>query len=300
MLIQNIVKQFGVRRKCGLVFAAGGSADIILAKAIAGGLVEQGCARIDLAQPLNCKALSDKRLLSDLGELYALIAEDGLCSELVLKHHRYVSAGDHSDHLRGKGLSISSSLQWDHGSRYVCAAHGGGPALLASRLDSNSPFYDFAVGVDGGGDVLTHGEDEFDRIVVSGFKDGWHASNPLVLIAMGLGADGGSAPEAFDDVSLIGWHAVGRAEIEQEFADDLHRELEQLCLWHSSPISWTADDTEWGYGFKVPQIIAMAARGEYPFAAPGNSTDVTLFPRRGALTLMSKKLLREARLYRAR
>jgi len=118
-----------------------------------------------------------------------------------------------------------------------------------------------------------------------------------MLIAMGLGADGGSAPAEFDDVALEGWRSVGTTEVESAFADALHRELEQLGLWNESPASWSSDDPYWGYGFKVPQIIALAVRNEFPFDAPGGDPDLVLFPRRRELKPMNKRLLREARLF---
>ena len=297
MIIRHVLEQTGPTSRRGLVFAAGGSADIILAKTIAAGLVSEGCSQVDLAQPLNCRSLSQKDLLGDAGKRHALTAEANLDPEAVLRHHASIPSDQHADHRRGKGLSISSSLEWDHGSRYVCAAHGRGPSSLAGRRDDEAPYYDFAVGVDGGGDVLTHDDDEFDRIVLNGFRSGWSSANPLILIAMGLGADGGSAPAEFDDVALDGWRSVGTTEVESSFADALHRELDGLGLWNESPASWSSDDPYWGYGFKVPQIIALAVRGEFPFGAPGGDPELVLFPRRRELKVMNKRLLREARLF---
>lgn len=297
MIIEYIVELISSRRGRGIVFAAGGSADIILAKTIAAGLISQGCSQVDLAQPLNCRALSEKSLLADVGRLHALAPVSDLDPEAVLRHHATISSDRHADHRRGKGLSISSSLEWDHGSRYVCAAHGQGLSSLAGRHDGEAPYYDFAVGLDGGGDVLTHGDDEFDRVVLAGFRSGWSSARPLLLIAMGLGADGGSAPEEFGNVSLAGWRSVANTEVDGALADSLHRELERLGLWHGSPARWTSDDPYWGYGFKVPQIIALAVRNEFPFDAPGHQPDLVLFPRRRELKLMNKRLLREARLF---
>lgn len=269
MIIRLILRQIGHHSKRGLVFAAGGSADIILAKTIASGLVGEGCTHVDLAQPLNCRSLSQKDLLGDAGKRYALEPVADLDPEAVLRHHASIPSEHHADHRRGKGLSISSSLEWDHGSRYVCAAHGRGPTSLAERRDGAVPYYDFAVGVDGGGDVLTHGDDEFDRVVLNGFRSGWLLACPLMLVAMGLGANGGSAPAEFDDIALEGWRSVGTAEVESAFADALHRELDRLWLWNESPESWSSDDPYWGYGLKVPQIIALAVRSEFPFNPPG-------------------------------
>ena len=298
MIVPRLHEQIGLPRRRGLVFAAGGSADIILAQTIAYGLIREGCTTVDLAQPLNCEGLSDKGLLSEAGEHHALRAEPDLDPELVLRHEASVPCRRHPRDRRGKGLSISSSLEWDHGSRYVCAAHGGGPLALANRgRDDGVPHYDFAIGVDGGGDVLTHGDDEFDRVVLSGFRSGWSQARPLLLVVMGLGADGGSSPAEFKDVALEGWRHLGDTEVDGGFAKSLQAELERLELWHPTPSEWSAEDPFRGYGFKVPQIIALAVRGEFPFAGPRDDPDLVLFPRRGELKLMSKRLLREARLF---
>jgi hypothetical protein len=297
MIIRHVLEQIGHHRQRGLVFAAGGSADIILAKTIAASLVSEGCPHVDLAQPLNCRSLLQKDLLGDSGKRHALGPEDGLDPEAILRHHATIPSDHHVDHRRGEGLSISSSLEWDHGCRYVCAAHGRGPASLAERRDGEALYYDFVVGVDGGGDVLTHGDDEFDRVVLDAFRSGWSSGRPLILIAMGLGADGGSAPAEFDGVALEGWRQVGTTEVESTFADALHRELDRLGLWNESPASWSSDDPFWGYGFKVPQIIALAVRGDFPFDAQGEQSNLVRFPRRGELKTMDRRLLREARVF---
>lgn len=297
MIGQRLLEHIGLRRERGVVFAAGGSADIILAKAIARDLVHLGCSSVDLVQPLNCRSLSDKGLLSDNGEFHALLPEHGLDPECVLRHHLSVASERHPDGQRGKGLSISSSLAWHQGSRYVCATYGPGLSLLAGRRDGDDPHYDFAVGVDGGGDVLTHDDNEFDRVVVSEFRSGWTSDRPLLLVAMGLGADGGSAPAEFRGVSPAGWTLLESATIDAAFANSLQRELERLGLWHSDPSSWTAEDPTWGYGFKVPQIIAMAVRSDFPFDGPAAEPDLVMFPRRRQLKVMDRRLLCEARLF---
>jgi hypothetical protein len=289
--------QIGPRRARGLVFAAGGSADIILAKALAAGLVREGCSQVDLAQPLNCKNLSEKNLLGNAGKRYALEPEGDFDPEAVLRHNASIPSDRRADHQRGQGLSISSSLEWDHGSRYVCAAHGIGPSSLAGRGDGEVPYYDFAVGVDGGGDVLTHGDEEFDCVVLAGFRSAWSPARPLILISLGLGADGGSAPADFENMQLHGWRLVGTTVVPGAFADILHRELDRLGLWNESPASWSSDDPFWGYGFKVPQIIALAVRGDFPFDAQGEQSNLVRFPRRGELKTMDRRLLREARVF---
>lgn len=297
MTLQHVLEQIKHRSRRGLVFAAGGSADIILAKTIAAGLVSEGCPQVDLAQPLNCKNLSQKNLLGDAGKRYALEPEGDLDPEAILRHHASIPADRRADHQRGKGLSISSSLEWAHGSRYVCAAHGIGPSSLAGRRDGEVPYYDFAVGVDGGGDVLTHGDEEFDCVVLAGFRSAWSQARPLILISLGLGADGGSAPADFENTELDGWRLVGTTVVQGTFADTLHRELDRLGLWNESPASWRSDDPYWGYGLKVPQIIALAVRGEFPFDAPGEQSNLVRFPRRGELKTMDRGLLREARVF---
>ncbi len=297
MIVNKVAEQISGTRNTGLVFAAGGSADIILARTLAEGLVRSGGVRIDLVQPLNCKSLAEKGLLDDEGQFYKLAPVPGLDPEEVLQHTGTLPSIRHPDHRRGKGLSISSSLTWPHGSRFVCAAHGDGLGHLAGRLEDDGLKYEFAVGVDGGGDVLTHGEDEFDRIVVAALRSGWCGERPLGLVAMGLGADGGSAPDAFENVVLPGWKAAATSVVGPDFCSALQSELESLGLWHSSPETWHKDDPYWGYGFKVPQIIAMAVRREFPFQVAGGHPNLVLFPRRGELKIMDQRLLREARLY---
>ncbi len=297
MLADTIFEQLSEPVGKGLVFAAGGSADIILAKAVAEGLIHRGCSQIDLMQPLNCNSLSEKGLLGEEGEFYRLAPAPGLDPEEVLQHTGSLPSQRHPEHRRGKGLSISSSLDWQYGSRYVCAAHGSGLASLAAREGPGGPMYGFAVGIDGGGDVLTHGEDEFDRVVVAGFRSGWTTERPLMLAAVGLGGDGGSSPGAFQRVTIPGFRLVAKTEVDSASADLLQRELEQLGLWHPTPANWSSEDPYWGYGFKVPQIIAMAVRREFPFLAKEGQPHLALFPRRRELKLMDKRLLREVRVY---
>lgn len=299
MIVNHLRAQLSPACARGLVFAAGGSADIILAKVIAAELARNGCTRVDLAQPLNCRKLTEKVSLAEPGKGYALEVEDGLDPEAVLRHHACVPVAQHTAAQRGKGLNISSSLEWTSGSRYVCAAFGDGLASLARRRSGDRCHYDFAIAVDGGGDVLTHGEDEFDRVVIAGFKSGCPSTCPLLLVSLGLGADGGSAPEDFERCTLQGWRSVAETEVDQALANSMHRELDRLGLWHPSPAKWSHDDPDWSYGFKVLQIVVLAVRNEFPFPMAGDPADLTRFPRRGALKLMNKRLLREARIFRS-
>jgi hypothetical protein len=296
MNIEHLIHRIGAKRGRGIVLAVGGAADMVIAKSVATGLVSRGCGQVDLAQPLNCSRLSDKDLLGAKGAGYALASERDLDHELVLRHHGCVAAADHPLDRRGKGLAISSSLEWSNGTRYVCAGAGDGPAALARRMKDTAPYYDFAIGVDGGGDVLTHGEHEFDRIVLANFKSGWQADRPLLLVTMGLGADGGSEPKAFDGPVLPGWVPFATCEADHAFVASLQEDLERLLLWHPAPATWSPTDPCWGYGLKVPQIIALAARGEFLFGTDDCDADLTRFPRRGELKTMHKKLLREVRL----
>jgi hypothetical protein len=294
---QRVIEFVGVGCKRGLAFSAGGSADLILAKTIATGLVRAGCCRVDLAQPLHFSTLSEMRLHSQKGEFHALEPEPGLEPECVLRHHATLPSCSIPECQCGTGLSISALLEWNYGSRYVCATHGDGPISLARRLDGTAPFYEFGVGVDGGGDALTHDDDEADRVVLAGYQSGWPSSTPLLFIAMGLGADGGSKPAEFDDVSLPGWKSCGSQTLDEEFAISLKQELLRLGLWHPNPSTWSKDDPIWGYGLKVPQIISMAIQNEFPFDAPSTHSDLVTFPRRRELKPMSKHLLQEARFF---
>ncbi len=116
MIVRQILEPIEPRRRRGIVCAAGGSADIILAQTIAAGLIRQGCSRVDLAQPLNCGGLSGKGLLSDAGTFQAPESEDDLDAGSVLRHHASIPAG----RRRGRGLSLSSSLAWTT-ARGTCA-----------------------------------------------------------------------------------------------------------------------------------------------------------------------------------
>jgi len=291
-----LVDEIHVKGKRGVVFAAGGSADIILAKGIGTLLIELGAVSVDLVQPLNCQSLEEKGLLSN-GAIYVLEEETGLAPYLVLRHFEIVPIDNHPENRRGKGLNISSSLLWDQGTRYVCSGRGEGISRIASRKNGERPYYDFAVGVDGGGDVLTHDDDEFDRVVLRGFSKGWEESNPLYLVVMGLGADGGSSPSEFENVGLRGWKHLGNTSISSSFVDLLQIELEQLGLWHFHPSEWTPEDSYWGYGLKVPQIISLAVRETFPFGQVKNEPNLVLFPRRGELKTMNRRLLEEARTF---
>tara|TARA_B100002052_G_scaffold228692_1_gene211250 strand:+ start:413 stop:1321 length:909 start_codon:yes stop_codon:yes gene_type:complete len=297
MIVNKIIEQVEFKRQRGIVFAAGGAGDIILAKNIGKNLIERGCSQVDLAQPLNCRTLSEKDLLGEAGEFYALKPEQGLDSESVLRHFANIPCENHSVKRKAKGLSISSSLEWGHGARYVCAAHGDGLSLLAARKEGCDSFYDFAIGVDGGGDVLTHDKEEFDCIVLDSFTSAWDTTLPLILVAMGLGADGGSTPSDFQDVSLDGWLQLMSASVDDDFVESLKIELESLDLWHPHPSEWNKNDPHWGYGLKVAQIIALAVKNKFPFDSMEKDSNLVVFPRRRELKLMDKRLLCEARMF---
>lgn len=296
-LVDEALQRAGAGCARALVVAAGGSADILLAKGLAELLVEAGCRQVDLAQPLKCQVLAQyKRITGSLDD-WGLDSVPGLEPNAVLRHARPRRATKSDAGERGKGLSISTSVSWGYGDRFIVAALGAGPHILAARCDADAPYYDLALAIDGGGDVLTHDEAEFDRIVVDGLQSGWHGNGPLMLAVMGLGADGGSSPEQFESAGLAGWSLIMQSQIDLDFADLLERELMAQGLWLVDPAGWTARDQDWGYGLKVPQIMAMARRGQFPFGdAPGSEGHV-LFPRRRSLHRMDKELLVEARLY---
>ncbi len=297
MIADHLLPHAATDCRRALVFSAGGSADLVFAKTIALALVARGVERVDLAQPLNCQQLSAKGLLEGNGRLHGLGPATGVDPELVLRHSTTVPVERLDEGRRGKGLSISAAMDWPYGERYVMAAHGGGPRLLAGRRDGATPFYDLAVGVDGGGDVLTHDEREFDRIVASGVRLGWRGPGALLLVVVGLGADGGSAPEQFEGATLQGWRQVGSGRVDADWASQLERELRALTLWHDEPARWSPNDPFWGYGLKVPQIVALATRGATPFGAPRGRAELAWFPRRRELKAMSRELLSEMRVY---
>lgn len=297
MIEQHIIDLIGTGYTRGLVFSAGGSGDLILAKVIATRLIRSGFSRVDLAQPLHCRALSELELHSEEGVFYALEPEAGLDPDCVLRHNDTLPLSRIPERDRGTGLSISALLEWNHGARYVCATYGGGPHALASRLDRDAPYYEFGVGVDGGGDSLTHGDDEADRAVLAGYNSGWPSSSPLLFIAMGLGGDGGSHPADFEHASLPGWVFCGSQVLDHDFASSVREELSQLSLWNNMPSAWTNDHPIWGYGFKVGQILSMAIENDFPFDVHNSPSDLVRFPRRRELKLMKKHLLREARFF---
>ena len=144
MIVTRVLEQTGLLWRRGIVFAAGGSADIILAKTIASGLVREGSTRVDLAQPLNCEALSDKGLLSKAGEHHVLTAEDGLYPELVLRHRTNLSGWGYGiqRHQTGpvrthSGATVSRSRR---SSRWPCET-----SFLSPRLETAQTWSCFRV-----------------------------------------------------------------------------------------------------------------------------------------------------------
>ncbi len=280
----------------GVVFAAGGASDIVLARCLAARCVALGASRVDIVQPLGTDSLERKGISGiRLGE-FALQPFPGVAADLVLRHHASLPNSEVSMRDRGKGIRISTALHWDHGDRLVCAGKGLGLQVVAARPWRPDHPYDFALGVDGGGDVLTHDETEFDRVVVGAFASAWSgAPGALGLIAMGLGADGGSTPEEFVGACPPGWTEVGIAELDGEFADGMEQGLREARCWLDDPTTWSVHDPAWDYGLNVPQIVAMAIRGHHPFPCPGPG--LATFPRRKKLTVMSPELLRQARMF---
>lgn len=91
MNIAKLLDLLDIKGHRALVFSAGGSADIILAKNIAERLVKRGWSHVDLAQPLNCSVLSEKGLFSEAGEFYRLEPKEDL---VMFPRHRELKLMD--------------------------------------------------------------------------------------------------------------------------------------------------------------------------------------------------------------
>jgi hypothetical protein len=294
--LDSILEKFPLRGGHGIVFATGGAADIVLARCLASRAMALGAVKVDIVEPLGKASLADKGLIGAGLVEHALEALKETDPDLVLHHVGSRPNPDAPMRPRGKGLRISTALSWEHGERLLCAGTGDGPRVVADRPWMPDRPYDFALGVDGGGDVLTHDEREFDRVVLAAFSSAWQGDpDALGLVVMGLGADGGSAPEDFEGACPPGWRLLGTAEIDEDLANGMERGLTEANLWLDEPLSWSADDPSWDYGFKVPQIIAMAVRRQAPF--PCSSPGLVAYPRRKKLTVMSQELLRQARVF---
>ena len=267
------LQHFALGTKRGLVFAAGGGADIILARFVAERVLCAGCAAVDLAQPLNRCSIGSK-LVEDFQLTPRAEGEDSQ----VLCHAKVIANTHEPRTLRGKGICISAAIPWDHGLRLVFAAQGEGCSMLAHRAQVSGSHYDFAIAVDGGGDILTAGQEEFDRVVLQRFRAAWSPFRPLMLFVIGLGADGASRPVDFGSVSLDGMLLRGEATVDEESAKNIEGILRIANRWHQDPLSWNGQPEEWAHGLHVPQIVVLATRKELPMASSGSSN--VLVPRR--------------------
>lgn len=290
--------ELGVADAEGVVVAAGGASDIVLARCLAERAIGYGARRVDIAQPLGCRTFSSKGIMGEALNAHGLEEIPGVDPDSVLRHNRTVPNGDAPMKLRGKGIRVSAALDWESGERLVVAGIGDGMRVLAGRPWAPDRPYDFALAVDGGGDVLTHDHTEFDRVVVDALAATWSEPRRLGLVAMGLGADGGSSPTEFVDACPPGWRHHATATMDSQLADAMQAGLERANCWNPRPATWDVTDPEWDYGLKVPQIIAMASRGEFPF--PCDRGGLVCFPRRKKLSLMEPNLLRQARFFTLR
>ena len=285
----------GVRGNQGVVFAAGGASDVILARCIAGRAIALGASQVDIVEAMGRRTLSEIVAPEDRRQAFALEPLPHTDPEQVLRHFASITNPDGPIKIRGKGIRISAALTWNHGERLISAAVGEGMPTVVARPWAPGQPYAFAIGVDGGGDVLTHDEREFDRKVLAAFAGAWTDTESLALIVVGLGADGGSTPAEFVDAAPPGWLHHGTVDMDEALADAMQDGLEAANCWMHEPLTWRVDVLEWDYGLKVPQIIAMAIRRQFIF--PSNDSEFVCFPRRKKLTPMSAQLLRQARIY---
>jgi len=172
--------------KNALVLATGGGADIVLAQFVAQRLVSLGAIRVDIAQALNKSDFTDEIVCQ-----FHLTDPQGTGQGLV----RRLPGGKPNDGepgTRGNGISMAAAMEWNEGDCLLVAAKKGslGAAALARREWEPTKPYDLAVAVDGGGDILTGGPEEFDRVVLDVFQTVWDKTRPLALLVVGLGADG--------------------------------------------------------------------------------------------------------------
>jgi hypothetical protein len=266
MFLDNWLRGFEPESLHGLVFSAGGGADIVFARLVAEKMIEAGASKVDVAQARNRYSFSP-----EVVERYGLVPLGKTGKNQVMKFSDVV-ANHHPDGLRGKGMAMAAAVEWGHGERLVFAAKEGssGPEVLAERSWKLTEPYDFAIAIDGGGDILTGGKQEFDRVVLDAFKANWNPVKPLGLLVVGLGADMGSSEGSFSTSSpLDGWQLSGESVIGPDASDRLVHLLGMVNRLHPDPLNWGIQDDYWSYGLHVPQIVSLAAQSALPTSMLG-------------------------------
>lgn len=251
------------RDKRVLVFAAGGGADIVFVRFLAGLLWRGGAAEVDVAQPLNRSTIETEAAQRFQIESLAQCANQvGAFTSVTPNVHQEAA-------LRGKGIALAAAIEWRHGLRLVFAATGTGCQSLARREWRPHQPYDMAIAVDGGGDVLTGGASNFDRVVLDRFRAAWDGTRLLSLVVIGLGADGASEHGAFAERTLNGWECRWKAHIDAASSEEIDSALRLANRLHPDPLAWTSLDRYWSRGLHVPQIVTLAARSQLPMSQAG-------------------------------
>ncbi len=267
MFMDDWLSQLEPEGKRALVFAAGGGADAVLVRLVAERLMGAGASIVDVAQAYNRFSFDP-----EVVERFALVAPGDLGCAQVMRFGAVVANDHQTDGLRGKGMAIAAAIEWKHGERLIFAAKlgAGGCAALALRSWKPAEPYDFAVAVDGGGDVLTGGANEFDRVVLDSFKANWDSSKPLGLLVIGLGADVGSPEGAFaTNTTIDGWQFSGETAIDADASEGIEEILRSINRLHPDPQNWRDSDEHWTRGLHVPQIVALAVRSRLPVSSRG-------------------------------
>ncbi|MBI5491109.1 MAG: hypothetical protein HY905_27505 [Deltaproteobacteria bacterium] len=284
--------KLGVAGRRGAAVSVGGAADVVIARALAAVAMRSGAARMDVIQTVCYENLAGQDIqgpaLDDLG----LEATEGCDPGHLLRHCRVVPNPLQEPRSRGKGKRISAALDWPHGERLLGAALSRGFANLFGAEGRCN--YDFVIGVDGGGDVLGLDE-QTDMRVLAVLRRACAHDVRLAMVVAGLGADGATLPEQIRQATLSGWDKHGEERMDLAFAALLEEGLRQASCWLDNPLAWGPENPAWNYDLKVPQIISMAIRGQFPFACPEKG--LVCFPRRGALRVMCPQLLATARFY---
>ncbi len=262
MFLDDWLRELNPPGKRALVLAAGGGADVVFVRLVAERLWCAGAVAVDLLQALNRPVVD-----AETSERFGLVGAGKGDNDVVKRFSVVVPNGHES--LRGKGMAIAAAIDWRHGERLVVAAKGGGCATVARRCWAADEPYDLAVAVDGGGDVLTGGPDNFDRVVLDRFHEAWETANPLGLLVIGLGADAASEEATMTSATISGWRLAHDAKVDIAACDEIEEILRTVNRLHPDPLNWRDSDRHWSHGLHVPQIVALAARSRFPAASRG-------------------------------